>query len=68
MSPYNFAHIGAYATIWDVLPTGTLSIDYVTWTIFGVREILIMSLKLIKVYFKVIKNKINPWNFPKKKI
>ena len=61
MSPNHFKSWLVDSNELSVLDTGSLNDNHVSWDVFGVREILIKSLKLIKVYFKEIKNKINPW-------
>ena len=68
MSPSIFNSWNANANEWNVHDTGELNQwGNVNSTAPGVRQILTKSLKLIKVYFKEVKNKISPWCLPKNK-
>ena len=67
MSPSNFNSWNANANMFRVNPSGEFVNNWVAGS-NGVRKILVKSLKLIKIYLKVTKNKTNPWVFPKKEI
>ena len=67
MSPNNFNSWNANADEFVFYQAGEWNGWGVNDTTPGVREILIKSLKLIKVYFREIKNKISPWIIPKNK-
>ena len=61
MSPSLHASWNNFTICMSVFEDGLLQDTGVAFDNRGVRKILIKPLKLIKVYFKEIKNKINPW-------